>query len=84
MYTPKHIRTDNSKYISYIHNQGNKNNCTAHSFAGLIEVELTEKFGEFVYVDVDDLWEKQKNLGPQTKNMVTHSKARGSLRKNME
>jgi len=46
-----------------VHNQGRKNNCTAHANATLIEFTLSRIFKERVTVDVDDLWEKQKKFG---------------------
>lgn len=46
-----------------VHNQGNKNNCTSHAFAVMIEYKLSDKLKDRVIVDVDDLWEKQKKLG---------------------
>lgn len=49
-----------------IHNQGNKNNCTSHAFASMIEYHLSDKLKERTLVDVDDLWEKQKKLGTAT------------------
>jgi len=38
-----------------VHDQGNKNNCTSHAFALMLEYKLSEKFKERVIVDVDDL-----------------------------
>lgn len=55
-----------NKFIPPIHNQGNKNNCTAHAVASAIEIELSKKLGKRVIVDVDDLWEKQKKFGTAT------------------
>jgi hypothetical protein len=49
-----------------VHNQGRKNNCTAHSNATLIEYTLSGIFKERVIVDVDDLWLKQKKFGTAT------------------
>ena len=49
-----------------VHNQGRKNNCTAHANATLIEFTLSRILKERVIVDVDDLWEKQKKFGTAT------------------
>ena len=49
-----------------VHNQRDKNNCTSHAFALMLEYKLSEKFKERVIVDVDDLWEKQKKFGTAT------------------
>ena len=49
-----------------IHDQGTKNNCTAHALAGMIELTLSRVLKERVIVDVDDLWEKQKKFGTAT------------------
>lgn len=49
-----------------VHDQGNKNNCTSHAFALAIEYQLSNKLGEKVIVDVDDLWEKQRKFGTAT------------------
>ena len=49
-----------------VHNQGNKNNCTSHAFASMVEYRLSAKLKERVIVDVDDLWEKQKKFGTAT------------------
>jgi hypothetical protein len=49
-----------------VHNQANKNNCTSHAFAAVLEYELSNLFKERVIVDVDDLWEKQKKFGTAT------------------
>ena len=46
-----------------VHDQGDKNNCTAHANAALIELTLSRMLKERVTVDVNDLWEKQKNFG---------------------
>lgn len=46
-----------------VHNQGNKNNCTSHAFALMIEYRLSNKFEELTLVDINDLWEKQKKYG---------------------
>lgn len=55
-----------------VHDQGNKNSCTAHAFALMMEYQLSEHFKERTLVDVDDLWEKQKKFG-------TASEERGDL-----
>ena len=49
-----------------VHNQGRKNNCTAHSNASSVELNLSRILKERVVVDVDDLWEKQKKFGTAT------------------
>lgn len=46
-----------------VHDQGNKNSCTAHAFALMMEYQLSDYFKERTLVDVDDLWEKQKKFG---------------------
>jgi hypothetical protein len=51
-----------------VHNQGDKNNCTAHAYAASIELTLSRELQERVTVDVDDLWEKQKNFGTATED----------------
>lgn len=53
-------------YNISIHNQGNKNNCTSHAFASMMEYYLSNKLKEKVAVDVNDLWEKQKKFGTAT------------------
>ncbi len=63
-YIPKHTKfTLRNPYNIPVHNQGNKNNCTSHSFAAMMEYQLSDKFKERTLVDVDDLWEKQKKFG---------------------
>lgn len=49
-----------------VHDQGDKNNCTSHTFALMMEYHLSEYFKERTLIDVDDLWEKQKRLGTAT------------------
>ena len=49
-----------------VHDQGCKNNCTAHATAAGIEITLSRILEERVTVDVDDLWEKQKKFGTAT------------------
>ncbi|MGB8215949.1 MAG: hypothetical protein WCE94_01500 [Candidatus Methanoperedens sp.] len=49
-----------------VHDQGNKNNCTSHAFASMIESKLSKKFKERTLVDVDDLWNKQIKFGTAT------------------
>jgi len=49
-----------------VHNQGNKNNCTSHAFASMMEYHLSDKLKERTLIDVDDLWEKQKKFGTAT------------------
>src|SRR3989344_1295607 len=46
--------------------QSEKNNCTSHAFAYLIEVHLSNHFKERTVIDVDDLWEKQLKYGTAT------------------
>jgi hypothetical protein len=49
-----------------IHDQGNKNNCSSHAFATMIEYLLSKEFKERTLVDVDDLWNKQRKFGTAT------------------
>lgn len=49
-----------------LHIQGDKNNCTSHSFALMIEMQISNIFKERTLIDVDDLWEKQKKYGTAT------------------
>jgi hypothetical protein len=49
-----------------IHNQGSKNSCTAHAFARMFEITLYQKMGVRVYLNADDLWEKQILYGTAT------------------
>ena len=48
------------------HNQGAKSNCTSHSFALMVEMQLSTHFKERTLIDVDDLWDKQKRFGTAT------------------
>lgn len=63
---PRSYSSPINKYDIPIHNQGKENSCTAHAFAYLMELQLSEKFKERTLVDVDDLWEKQKKFGTAT------------------
>lgn len=66
-YIPKHKSwIIPNPYNIPVHNQGNKNNCTSHAFALLIEYNLSNRLKERALVDVDDLWEKQKKFGTAT------------------
>ncbi|XOB46391.1 MAG: hypothetical protein ACKKMV_02995 [Candidatus Nealsonbacteria bacterium] len=49
-----------------VHNQGDKNNCTSHAFASMMEYHLSDKLKERAIIDIDDLWEKQKKFGTAT------------------
>ncbi len=49
-----------------VHDQGSKNSCTAHSFALMLELQLSRHLGDVVHIDVDDLWDKQKIFGTAT------------------
>jgi hypothetical protein len=51
-----------------VHDQGDKNNCTSHAFAGMMEIKLSHKLKERTLIDVDDLWEKQKKFGTATED----------------
>lgn len=62
---PESYEVPNS-YNLPVHNQGNKNNCTSHAFASMLEYHLSDKLKERTLVDVDDLWEKQKKFGTAT------------------
>jgi hypothetical protein len=53
---------------SPVHDQGDKNSCTAHAYAAGIEIILSGKLKETVTVDANDLWEKQKNFGTATED----------------
>lgn len=67
VYKPKHkSHIIPNPYNIPVHNQGNRNNCTAHAFATGLELELSNKLKERTLVDVDDLWEKQKKYGKAT------------------
>ena len=62
---PKSYEVPNPNNIP-VHDQANKNNCTSHAFAAMIEYRLSEKFNERTLVDVDDLWNKQRKFGTAT------------------
>lgn len=68
---PKEFRIHNP-YNVPVHDQGDKNSCTAHVFAVMLEYQLSPFFKELTLIDVDDLWEKQKRFG-------TASEERGDL-----
>ena len=51
-----------------VHDQGNKNNCTSHALASMMEYHLSDHFKERTLIDVDDLWGKQKEYGTATED----------------
>ena len=59
-------RKKRNPYNIPVHNQGNKNSCTSHSFALMMEYKLSDYFKERTLIDVDDLWEKQLKYGTAT------------------
>lgn len=54
------------RYDLPIRDQGDKNNCTSHAFAYMIEWHLSNHFEERAINDVNDLWEKQLKYGTAT------------------
>lgn len=66
-YKPKHDKyIVSNPYNIPVHDQGSKNNCTAHAVALSLEYQLSNKFKERTLINVDDLWNKQKGLGTAT------------------
>ena len=49
------------------HIQKGENNCTSHTFALMMEFQLSNLFKQRILIDVDDLWEKQKKFGTATR-----------------
>ena len=46
--------------------QGDENNCTSLTFADMYDYVLSDYFKERTLIDVDDLWNKQKEFGTAT------------------
>ncbi|MDO8668866.1 MAG: hypothetical protein Q7K65_01055 [Candidatus Buchananbacteria bacterium] len=68
-YIPKHQSyIIPNPYNIPVHDQGNKNSCTSHGFALMLEYQLSNKFKERTLIDVNDLWKKQKKYGTATEN----------------
>ena len=51
------------------HIQRGENNCTSHSFALMMEFQLSNLFKQRILIDVDDLWGKQKKFGTATREV---------------
>ena len=49
-----------------VHDQAGKNNCTSHAIAAMAERHLSDYFKEKTLIDVDDLWQKQREYGTAT------------------
>ncbi len=46
--------------------QGDENNCTSLTFADMYDYVLSDYFKERTLIDIEDLWNKQKELGTAT------------------